>query len=240
VDATFSGRSAARDGAAPDPAAALALAGDGLPPSPELVLVSPPEVAALARLLLPEPGSFGRLPGPGPPREPAPAPPAPAVAATPPRGPGRRVLLAVATLAAAAAAAGFAATPALDWSRGRDGAAPPPSAAAPTFGTKGATAAGVAGEAAGPARREPLGPAAARTFAWVPVPRASAYLVTFSRDGATVLRRRVAGTRLELPAGFELRRGTYRWRVVPLGRDGSERGPAIVDATFAVASPAPG
>ncbi len=38
------------------------------PLSPELILISPPEVSQVARELLPEPGSFGRSGGFAPPR----------------------------------------------------------------------------------------------------------------------------------------------------------------------------
>jgi hypothetical protein len=187
------------------------------PISPELILVSPPEIAARARSLLPEPGSFGRV-------TPASVRPigtvatvataAPAAAAGQGRA-ARRVLVAVTALVVFAAGLGFGIGPT------RDG-----TVAAP------ATAAQPASMDA--SRRAFVPP---RTFAWMPKANVSSYVVTFSHDGKRVLTLHVRGSRVDLPKSFRFRGGDYRWRVVPVRPAASKPPAAIVDSTFVVAEP---
>jgi hypothetical protein len=213
------------------------------PISPELILVSPPEIAAAARRLIPEPGSFGRPP---------PSPEAPdlavgAAAAADGRAPHRLPRSVVAATVVAAAFSGFAV--------GRLLTRPEATTIfVPTILTEAATTRTV--EAASAFRPAPVSTASTvsrprspttvragtatsrtatpQTFAWPPVPHAGAYVVTFYFNGRSVLRTRVTTARLRLPSRIHLGRGRYRWRVDAVLADGSRHLAPIIDSTFVV------
>jgi hypothetical protein len=72
----------------------------------------------------------------------------------------------------------------------------------------------------------------ARTWSWAPVPQATAYRVTFTRNGAVVFTTRTSAARLVLPRTFRFAKGTYRWSVVPVV--GGKQRPATVASRFVV------
>jgi hypothetical protein len=70
----------------------------------------------------------------------------------------------------------------------------------------------------------------ARTFAWAPAVGARRYAFQMTENGRVVLRAETRAPRFELPASFHFRPGTYRWTVrsVPQ-RPG---GKAVAESTF--------
>jgi hypothetical protein len=76
----------------------------------------------------------------------------------------------------------------------------------------------------------------ARTFAWVPQPRAAYYLVALFRNGRRVYQTRTPAPRLTLPRRVRFMPGDYRWTVQPAIRaqNGIRLADPIVDSTFTV------
>lgn len=83
----------------------------------------------------------------------------------------------------------------------------------------------------------------AKTFAWVPVPRARAYVVKFTLHGRVIYASRTRQPRLRLAARwrhngrrYALYPGVYQWFVWPVFRTakGSHRGPASVRSTLTI------
>jgi hypothetical protein len=71
-----------------------------------------------------------------------------------------------------------------------------------------------------------------RTWAWAPTQGATAYDVTFVRDGQVVFRTRASEPRVVLPPSFRFEQGSYRWtvRALPV----TAGAPPIVDSTFSL------
>lgn len=202
---------------------------DALLVSPELALVDP-ELARLARALLPDADEFSfergaaeTLP------EPPPAPSRERAAAR-----RRRLVL----LAAAATAAVIAA--AVLTLKSRDGtsqvAKTPTTSAAATAPSR---------ERASTAERRSGVPArpSAQTFSWATVPGAKSYEFELFKGPARIFEARSSQARLTLPVTWTygssrvtLVPGQYRWLVRPvLGSKGGARlGPTIVDARLVV------
>jgi hypothetical protein len=194
--------------------------------SPELILVSPPEEAALAREQLPHsPASLRSEALSEPPSEdPAEAawtefladvrsrPVDPVVAArTRRRAPApvgrkgrRRLLVATVAIVAVGAVVG------LGWARDRAQQEP--------------------GARTTPAR---AGFVPTRVWSWAEAPGAGAYVVRFVRDGHEVLKIRTVAPRLVLPPRFNFTPGRYRWTVKAVPQEG-KRGHVIVDSSFTV------
>jgi hypothetical protein len=229
------------------------------PVSPELVLVSPPEVAALARQQLDE---RARLPQ----REKPPVEDADRDEAThdPPSTPaprrrrGRRLL--TVSFAAIAVTASFIAG-----RQSRAGGAAPQVEAHPT---RAITPSAPLARTRPPAdrrtkrrhvphepprsRRPPARsrrPVAVdpgqrgrqhslRVFAWPASAGARVYLVKFFRDGRPLFETRSRTHSVQVPAHLLRAVGRYRWKVVPMRtqRHGSRYGAAIIDSTFKIAS----
>ena len=76
----------------------------------------------------------------------------------------------------------------------------------------------------------------ARTFAWVPQPRAAYYQVALFRNGRSVYQTRTQAPRLTLPRRVRFIPGDYRWTVQPAIRaqNGIKLADPIVDSTFRV------
>jgi len=71
-----------------------------------------------------------------------------------------------------------------------------------------------------------------RTWSWGPQPGATAYDVTFYRDGNVVLHARPKQNRLVLPLAFQFRAGSYRWTVRRVPPVAGHR--PIADSTFSL------
>jgi len=191
--------------------------------SPELVLVSQPELAARARALLPPPpeSTLDRLAARL--RE-QPAPPV----AVPQRRSPRRLLVAatlVLVLAAAAAAYVERPRPLRPYFAAPATALRHPAAAATPAPVLAATPVTIA---------RPAAPATgsfvpARVWLWAPDARATAYLFELSADGRVALRLHTTEPRLELPRTFRFHAGTYRWSVHALGAPGTA---PLTDSSF--------
>jgi hypothetical protein len=196
----------------PDPGAH-----DREPISPELVLVSPPEVARRAREELP-------LPAAAPPSQPlVPARTRPAKTRIGPRR-RLRIALTVGVLAALGAEiwyvtagrddAGPAELSALPTPRTAPPAPAPPPLLKPARKPKPATArpkpkpAKPKTTTKAPAQFVP-----ARTWAWAPSPGTQSYVFQLALNGRTVLRVPTTYPRFVLPRSFRFRAGSYRWTV---------------------------
>jgi hypothetical protein len=186
--------------------------------SPELALVDP-ELAAVARALLPPPGAFRpRFATLGAHDVPVPAGDAGAEP-TPPAAAGRRRRPGRVAVALAAASSAVAAGALVAWT---------PRATEQPDGVPSATAA-LHRAAARDVR-------AARTYAWPSVPQATAYQVVLSRDGRAVYEALSDDADLDLPVGIRLEPGRYSWSATPVFADrpaGSSAKP-VVEATFVV------
>ena len=85
------------------------------------------------------------------------------------------------------------------------------------------------------AKKPPAPPLApTRVYAWAPVRGATAYEIRFVRGSAVVLEATVRRTRYELPTGFRLSPGVYRW-TVQATRNGKRLGARSVDSRFTIA-----
>jgi hypothetical protein len=217
------------------------------PLSPELILVSPPEEAALAREQLPdlsEPSARHEEPTPtngasaagwdefladvrNRPVEPV-APPRVRPPVPVRRNSRKRLVVGAAALLAVAIVVGLA------WARDRtqqkpaaasEPAAPNGQATAPNPATPKATKSQA---------RAPFVPT--RVWSWAEVPGARAYVVRFLRNGQKVLKIRAGSPRLALPARFSFAPGDYRWTVTTVPRNGG-RGRVIVNSSFKVTAP---
>jgi hypothetical protein len=214
---------------------------DREPISPELVLVSPPDVARRAREELP-------LPAAPPRRAQAPARRRPAEA--PIRRPRRRlrVALAVVVLAALGAEIWYVTAGRHDTGPSEVSAlspprtAPPPASLTPRTPTdtqsvptrSHTTQAPAPPPVVRPARKpksakptpkpkskvktkpKPKAPARfvpARTWAWAPSPGTKSYVFQLALNGRTVVRARTKAPRLVLPRSFRFHAGSYRWTV---------------------------
>jgi hypothetical protein len=208
------------------------------PISPELVLVSPPDVARRAREELDEPPFIGEtVQGV---RDRQPEPPSRVASPVPPGAgsPRRRMRIVVAGTAIAVAAAAVAYLvvarddegPVANRAAGsRPRAAPTVQAAAPSTATvpnavlpqhpkgKRKTRSKQRATARQSKPRRKVAPVAgfvpARTWTWPESKGAHAYVMEFLLKGHVVLRLLTARPRLVLPPTFRFRAGTYRWIV---------------------------
>ncbi len=197
------------------------------PLSPELILVSPPEEAALAREQLRDPPETlrGELRGEPPSEDPSEAtwnefladvrsrPVEPVVTARrrprPPARVGRkgrrRLLVAAVAIVAVGAVVG------LGWARDRAQQQPRSAASLSGF-------------------------VPTRVWSWAAAPGADAYVVRFLHDGHIVLKVRTGAPRLVLQSRFSFTPGRYRWTVTAVPQNG-KRGQVIVDSSFSVGAP---
>ena len=232
-----------------------------LPLSPELVLVSEPEQARVARELLPEvPGKTFKRAAP---RERAAengAPPAP----PPPRArpqtndwdefladlraremavadvevePTTPVRATRSRLMIGGIVILGVATAAAVFSLRHDGAkqvrspSPPTSAQPPTTTGRTMPTAPTAPAHTSPTRTTPSSFVPARVWSWSPRRGARGYVVRFFRDGREVLHSQTARPRYVVPKSFTFRPGRYRWTVTAIG-SGSKA--PLVESQFVV------
>jgi hypothetical protein len=202
------------------PSAAGQLLDDLGPISPELILVSDPEVAQRARALLP---AFGYVPWQSLGSDPVGTESAAPICEPPPAGRedappvrrrlARRVVMTVLLLAAGTA--GFAL--AGSWTA-RDNSRP-------TLLSESVSTSGVAVTTLVPAR----------TFAWEPTPGARSYVVRLFFERKLIYEGRSPIAKLTLPRRIRFMAGGYRWEVRPVGAD-NRIGSPIVDSTFTIAA----
>jgi hypothetical protein len=88
-------------------------------------------------------------------------------------------------------------------------------------------------------RRPTASFAPARVFSWPVTPNASAYHVTFWRDGKQVWDGRVTEPKVTMPRSFKFVAGDYRWKVVAIV-GGQPSSAPLVDSHFTVAASATG
>jgi hypothetical protein len=234
------------------------------PISPELVLVSPPEVARRAREELREP-AFLRDTGSAVRERPTEQPPRVDVAEpAPSRRRWRRLALVAAAVGVVAAAAVALLFVTRDNSGRRAnrsvavagaGAAEPSTTpgAGSTQRSTTATTRAVHAQSRNPKRahkRKQTRPRAAatresvvgfvpaRTWTWPKSKGARAYELRFLRNGRVVLHVRTTGPRLVLPSAFRFRAGAYRWLVLRV--PAAANGRPIVDSKFVVTRAAAG
>jgi hypothetical protein len=220
---------------------------DREPISPELVLVSPPELARRAR---------DELPLPPPANERASTVPATARPAQPPRRRLRRLL--VACILAALGAGAWYVTAGRDERGPADAAAvpavSPTKAGSPAHPQVAPTQTNTAeipkppppSNVAKPARKPkispgptkpPVGFVPARTWAWTPSRGARGYVFQLALNGRTVLRVSTKQPRVVLPRSFRFHAGRYRWTVrqVPAAPGARPLGDSTFILTAAVA-----